>query len=108
MCGTTARLASAVGVLSLVLFTAALIVFPALPTTGAGFLAGQDRITVDRTHKGDRLPLVKPANGAEGLEAPPLSPARPRSQGRIPTGCDPAFSPISAPQLGHIFRRCVV
>ena len=67
MCGTTARLASAVGVLSLVLFTAALIVFPALPTTGAGLLAGQDRITVDRTHKGDRLPSVKPANGAEEL-----------------------------------------
>lgn len=108
MCGMTARLASAVGVLSLFLYTAALIVFPSLPTTGAGLSAGQDRITVDRTHKGDRLPLVKPANGAEGLEAPPLSPARPRSQGRIPTGCDPAFSPISAPQLGHIFRRCVV
>jgi hypothetical protein len=50
--------------------------------------------------------LVKPAKGAEELA--PLSPARPQSQGRIPTGCDPAFSPISAPQLGHIFRRCVV
>jgi hypothetical protein len=106
MCGMTARLASAVGVLSLFLFTAALIVFPSLPTTGAGLSAGQDRITVDRTHKGDRLLLVKPAKGAEELA--PLSPARPQSQGRIPTGCDPAFSPISAPQLGHIFRRCVV
>jgi hypothetical protein len=103
MCGTTARLASAVGALSLFLFTAALIVFPSLPTTGAGLSAGQDRITVDRTHKGDRLLLVKPAKGAEEL-----SPARPQSQGNIPTGCDPAFSPISAPQLGHIFRRCVV
>jgi hypothetical protein len=106
MCGTTARLASAVGALSLFLFTAALIVFPSLPTTGAGLSAGQDRITVDRTHKGDRLLLVKPAKGAEELA--PLSPARPQSQGRIPAGCDPAFSPISAPQLGHIFRRCVV
>jgi hypothetical protein len=106
MCGTTARLASAVGALSLFLFTAVLIVFPSLPTTGAGLSAGQDRITVDRTHKGDRLLLVKPAKGAEELA--PLSPARPQSQGRIPTGCDPAFSPISAPQLGHIFRRCVV
>jgi len=106
MCGTTARLASAVGALSLFLFTAALIVFPSLPTTGAGLSAGQDRITVDRTHKGDRLLLVKPAKGAEELA--PLSPARPQSQGRIPTGCDPAFSPISAPRLGHIFRRCVV
>jgi hypothetical protein len=24
-----------------------------------------------------------------------------------PSGCDPAFSPITAPQLGHIFGRCV-
>lgn len=108
MCGITARLASAVGVVSLVLFTTALIVFPALPTTGASLLAGQDRITVDRTHKGDRLPSAKPVNGAEELAAPPLSPEGPRPQGRIPTGCDPAFSPISAPQLGHVFRRCVV
>jgi len=24
-----------------------------------------------------------------------------------PAGCDPAFSPITAPQLGHLFGRCV-
>lgn len=24
-----------------------------------------------------------------------------------PAGCDPAFSPIAAPQLGHIFGRCI-
>lgn len=108
MCArTTARLASAVGVCSLVLFTAALLVFPSLPTTGAGLATVPSRTLVDRTHKGDRLPLTKPANEADESAAPP-SPARTLPQGKIPTGCDRAFSPISAPQLAHVFRRCVV
>lgn len=108
MAGTTARLASAVGVCSLVLFTSALLVFPALPTTGAGLSTAQSRVSVDRTHKGDRLPLAKPAIGPEELAAPPLSPVRTLPQSKIPTGCDPAFSPISSPQLGHVYKRCVV
>jgi hypothetical protein len=108
MAGTTARLAGAVGVCSLVLFTAALLVFPSLPTTGASLSTPQYRVSVDRTHKGDRLPLAKPVNGPEELAAPPLAPARTLPQSKIPTGCDPAFSPISSPQLGHVYRRCVV
>ena len=104
MCGITARLASAMGVCSLVLFTAALIVFPSLPTT-AGLYTAPDRVLVDRTHKGDRLPVAKPANQADEFAAPP-SPVLPLR--KVPTGCDPAFSPISAPQLAHVFRRCVV
>jgi hypothetical protein len=43
------------------MFTAALIVFPSLPTT-AGLYTAPDRVLVDRTHKGDRLPVAKPAN----------------------------------------------
>lgn len=105
MCGTTARLASAVGVCSLVLFTSALLVFPSLPTTGAGLSTAPSRVLVDRTHKGDRLPLAKPANEAD--QGTP-SPVRTLPQRKIPAGCDPAFSPISSPQLAHVFRRCVV
>jgi hypothetical protein len=32
----------------------------------------------------------------------------PRSQGskEIPDGCDPSFSPITAPQLAHVYGRC--
>ena len=106
MCGITARLASAVGVCSLVLFTAALIVFPSLPTT-AGLYTAPDRVLVDRAHKGDRLPVAKPANQADEFAAPP-SPVRTLPLRKIPAGCDPAFSPISSPQLAHVFRRCVV
>jgi hypothetical protein len=108
MCVTTARLASAVGVCSLVLFTAALLVFPSLPTTGAGLSTAPGRVLVDRTLKGDRLPLAKPAKEADEFAAPPLSPVRTLPQRKVPAGCDPAFSPISSPQLAHVFRRCVV
>jgi hypothetical protein len=107
MCGTTARLASTVGVCSLVLFSAALIVFPSLPTTGAALRATPNHVLVDRTHKGDRLPVGKPANQADEFAVPP-SPVRTLPLRKIPTGCDPAFSPISSPQLAHVFRRCVV
>jgi hypothetical protein len=65
------------------------------------------RVLVDRTHKGDRLPVAKPANQADEFAAPP-SPTRTLPLRKIPAGCDPAFSPISAPQLAHVFRRCVV
>jgi len=108
MCGTTARFARAVGLCSLVLFTAALLIFPALPTTGAGLSTASSRVLVDRAHKGDRLPVAKPANEADQFAPPPPSPARPLPKGRIPAGCDPAFSPISSPQLSHVFRRCLV
>ncbi len=108
MCGIVAvRIASGVGFLSLLLFTAALIAFPSLPTTGAGLSATHPSVVVNRAHKGDRLPTVKPANRPDELGLP-LSPARAMPPGAIPPGCDPAFSPISSPQLAHVFRRCLV
>jgi hypothetical protein len=32
---------------------------------------------------------------------------RRRPDSQRPAGCDPSFSPIAAPELGHIFGRCV-
>ena len=101
------RLASAMGLFSLLLFTAALIAFSSLPTTGAGLTATRGQIAVNRTRKGDRLPTARPADGRDERESS-RSPAHTPSQGGIPTGCDPAFSPISSPRLAHVFRRCVV
>jgi hypothetical protein len=121
----------AVGLISLSLFTAALITFPAwpitagLPTaglTGAGLTGAGSRATpsvsVNRALKGDRLPINIP-EGVSPLHPISLSPARlpdesqpapaqPRTRAQIPLGCDAAFSPISAPLLAHVFRRCAV
>jgi len=57
-------------------------------------------VSVDRTLKGDRLPL-------EPLAAKALAPSASQTlRDKIPIGCDRAFSPISAPRLANVFRRC--
>jgi len=65
------------------------------------------KASVNRTHKGDRLPQVamhhrQSPNNSLSTETATTSPRRP------PLGCDSAFSPISAPSLAHIFKRCMV
>ncbi len=117
-----AALGSAFGLISLSLFAAALITFPAWPTTGAGLagagLSATPAVSVNRALKGNRLPInISPAAGPS--LAVPSSPARPphesgpapaqpRTRAQIPLGCEAAFSPISAPLLAHVFRRCLV
>jgi hypothetical protein len=64
------------------------------------------KASVNRTHKGDRLPQVamryhQSLNNSSSTETATTSPKRP------PLGCDSAFSPISAPSLAHIFKRCM-
>lgn len=97
------RVAAAMGLVSLVLFTAGLISFP-IPTTGAGLPATTPAVFVNRALKGDRLPVSRPIIRPDwgGL------PGHPRSRAQIPLGCDGAFSPISSPLLAHVFRRCMV
>lgn len=97
----SARLAAAAGVVSLASFSAALIAPPARPTASAGFSPPALTTSVNRALKGDRLPA---AAGPGRLG----SPARALPRGRIPLGCDGAFSPVSSPRLAHIFRRCMV
>jgi hypothetical protein len=59
-------------------------------------------VSVDRSLKGDRLPLTAHADKA-GVT---LSTAQ--SRAAIPVGCDRAFSPISSPRLANVFGRCSV
>jgi hypothetical protein len=77
------------------LFAASFISFPSF--SGAGLFTVNPP-TVDRTFKGDRLPLTIGA------------PASPRQQSRekVLVGCDGAFSPIASPRLANVFRRCTV
>jgi hypothetical protein len=62
-------------------------------------------VSVNRTNKGDRLPqssiLSGYPNDHSGAASGSSAPRRP------PFGCDSAFSPISAPVLAHIFKRCL-
>ena len=54
-------------------------------------------VSVNRTHKGDRLPQASTAYKHPNDVSPK----------RVPLGCDPAFSPVAAPQFAHIFGRCM-
>jgi hypothetical protein len=96
----TVRFASSIGTFLLVLFTA----FPSFPKIGAGLYATTPAVAVDRTLKGDRLPVSRLIDWPSEPGST-MSPARLPAE--IPTGCDPAFSPISSPAMAHVFRRCV-
>jgi hypothetical protein len=59
-------------------------------------------ISVDRTHKGDRLPQA-PIHRQRSTESSIVPP----SSKRVPLGCDPAFSSVADPARAHIFKRCM-
>jgi hypothetical protein len=97
------RLASAVGLLSLSFVFVGLIPFlSAGPSNGAGFVAHAPATSVNHSFKGDRLPLQSNNNSTFTKSEP----QRARTSKDVPDGCDRSFSPITNPQLAHVFGRC--
>ena len=66
---------------------------------GAASRIQSDIVSVDHTHKGDRLPLV-PKN-ISTVSSPVVT-----ALSRPPIGCEPAFSRVADPKRSHIFGRC--
>jgi hypothetical protein len=89
----------------LALFTASFVSFPSFPSTG--LFTSSARISVNRALKADRLPLAESTILRREFGSP-ASPAQSQSREKVPVGCDSAFSPISAPLLATVFRRCTV
>ena len=71
-----------------------------VPGAGAALSATADIVSVDRAHKGDRLP-VAPRHTST------LSPAAVTTLSRPPIGCESAFSRVADPKRSHIFGRCI-
>src|SRR5271168_2745767 len=88
-----------VAVIGLVSFAA--VAFAAAVTGAGPALSTQINIvSVDHTHKGDRLPLVpRHASKASSTVVTTLS--------RPPIGCESAFSRAADPRRSHIFGRCI-
>ena len=88
-------------------FVAGFVAFPSFPNSAPLWLTRNAPVSVDRTLKGDRLPLIAPISKSNepGL---PVAPEHLQSRAKIPVGCERAFSPISAPRLADIVRRCTV
>ena len=72
----------------------------AVAGAGAALNSQSDGVSVDRTHKGDRLPqALKHTSTVSSPVVTTLS--------RPPIGCEPAFSRAADPKRAHIFGRCI-
>jgi hypothetical protein len=62
-------------------------------------------MSINRTHKGDRLPQAsmphRYSKSSTSVENASVSPKR------VPFGCDPAFSPFANPTRAGIIGRCM-
>jgi hypothetical protein len=97
------RMAGALGLLLLACVIVGLASFLSVDPAAWAALSGRiPAFSVDREFKGDRLPMLSPANAAL-LNNEVRSRSVPQE---IPVGCDAAFSPISAPRLAFIYGRC--
>ena len=92
-----ARNIAVIGVVSCV----AVVVFAAAVTGAGPALSTQINIvSVDHTHKGDRLPLV--SKHTSKTSSPVVT-----TLSRPPIGCESAFSRAAEPKRSHIFGRCI-
>jgi hypothetical protein len=99
------RFAGALGVTALALFFVSLLpLLSANPTAGAG-LSRTPAVTVDRTFKGDRLPMASETNKAIS-RGEPDNRQNSRMPENVPVGCDMAFSPVASPRLAYYYGRC--
>jgi hypothetical protein len=71
--------------------------FAALVSNPGFAKAEQTNVLVNRTIKGDRLPLKRTSVA--------LLPVAAKAQ--PPVGCDPAFSRVADPARAHVFGRCI-
>lgn len=60
--------------------------------------------SVDRTNKGDRVPVTTIGKNQPGNELKNEAEQKPQ---KMLTGCDPAFSPLSAQARANFARSCV-
>ena len=72
----------------------------AVTGAGAALNSQSDGVSVDRTHKDDRLPLA--VEGTSTVSSPIVT-----TLSRPPIGCEPAFSRAADPKRAHIFGRCI-
>jgi hypothetical protein len=108
------RIIGAGALVSLAFFFASLDPFlRAAPIAGTAVSERTPPVSVNRYRKGDRLPLVRSSNntGSAGSshaiwwELRGLNGSQAR--GRVPVGCDPAFSPVASPSLATVYGRCM-
>jgi hypothetical protein len=106
------RLVGAFGIVALAFLLVSLDpLLGAAPSAGTGVTAPTPAVSVNRSRKGDRLPLAHPGtlNGPtnQGVRHGRPMPDGLQTQERAPAGCDPAFSPVSSPARAGVYGRCI-
>jgi hypothetical protein len=94
------RAARNVGVVGVVSCLAVTGFAAAVHGAGAASSIQSDILSVDHTHKGDRLPLAP-------KDISTVSSSVVTTFLRPPIGCEPAFSRVADPKRSHIFGRCI-
>jgi hypothetical protein len=94
------RAAKNIAVIGVVSCLAVIGLAAAVHGAGAAISTQSDIISVDHTHKGDRLPLA--SKHTSTISSPVVT-----TLARPPIGCDPAFSRVADPKRSHIFGRCI-
>lgn len=97
------RILGALALCSLAFLLLSLDPFLSAAAMRPGISGPTPAVSVNRFRKGDRLPLYHP--GAVWRD--PSAPNGLQSQEKVPFGCDPAFSPVSAPSLSTVYGRCM-
>ena len=72
---------------------------PAVP----GLSDPEPSTMVNHFRKGDRLPLFH----AHAVRQEERTPSGSPTQGKVPFGCDSAFSPVTSPELATVYGRCM-
>jgi hypothetical protein len=93
------RAARIIGVIGVVSCLAVAGLAAAVHGAGAAVSTQSEIVSVDHTHKGDRLPLVP----KRALKASPVV----TTLSRPPIGCESAFSRVADAKRSHIFGRCI-
>jgi hypothetical protein len=97
------RILGALAVCSLALLLVSLDPFLSAVAIGSSVSRHTPDVSVNRFRKGDRLPLYHPGAVWRDHQAPDSL----QSREKVPFGCDPAFSPVSAPSLSTLYGRCM-
>ena len=97
------RILGALALCSLAFLLVSLDPFLSAAPIGSGVSGHTPAFSVNRFRKGDRLPLYHPGAVWRDLRVPDGL----QSQEKVPFGCDPAFSPVSAPSLSTVYGRCM-
>jgi hypothetical protein len=105
------RIIGAGALISLAFFFASLDPFlRAAPITRVAVSERTPPVSVNRYRKGDRQPLFRSSDNSGRAVIDRTMDLRGRNgsqaRGRVPVGCDPAFSPVASPLLATVYGRC--